>query len=76
MKQINFNDVEVEIRNGSVVVAEYTTIGADNQIIQSRGIVHQVMAKRKVNVLHGNVNANFFYSFDNAREAQEFINAV
>ncbi len=71
-QQIMFAAVDCEIRNGRIVVAEFLT-GSDTK---ARGIVHEVKAKRKVRTLHGNVSPSYLYSFDNAREAQEFINAV
>lgn len=70
-KQIMFSDINCQRRNGRIVVAEYS-IG----LTKARGIVQIVMSKRRVKTIHGNVNPSLIYSADNAREAQEFINAV
>ena len=76
MKQINYNDIKTEMNvNGKIIAAEYS-IGKDSTQQKARGFVQEVKSKRKVRTLHGDVNADFYYSFDNAREAQEFINAV
>ena len=74
-KQILYSDINSAIKtNRQIVVAEYTIQPGSKDEAKTRGIVHQVKPKKKVTVIHGDVSADYFYSFDNAREAQEFIN--